>query len=744
MTITYQFRVANTTLGGFVKLLGMWKGSVYKLVYKEMIIFALLYAAISLVYRLGLNEQQRLIFESIVLHCNNFTSLIPVSFVLGFYVTMVVGRWWQQFINVPWPDRTLYLMCCYLQGKEEKPRIIRRTVARYMMFGLILICRSISVAVVKRFPTLDHIVEAGFITSEEALLYEKVDCKYNKFWVPLMWANAVLAHARKEDHIKTDWGLRMVIEAIADFRDRCSLCFVYDWITIPLVYTQVVTLAVHSFFLTCLIARQFLDPAKGYANYEYDMYVPIFTLLEFFFYMGWLKVAEQLINPFGEDDDDYDINWLLDRHWAVAVTLIDEMCGDFPPLIKDPTFDEGVTDLPYTNASLGSKKPMFLGSTYNLTSPTLQDQRIVHPDEMVDYNENRSVFNHTGNSFAGSMLSLITGRASYSQSNHGDQLSVPSERYTTQLNQHMDHLHYPGQTAGQTKTRNHSVIGTVKPKRKISFEVSADARRGSAWASDTRLDTINQDWEARSRANTTGNEPPDIPVEKNARKRKRSFPLSFLFRLADSRKNSSGSLGSAKTVKSRDGNEGEHDATPEYVPLRRATTTGPMIRTAGDRLDKRRKKSAPLSLFRGQYDNDIVENNSTDSLPSKLDSPATRHKATRFTIEQVPDDIPLDEELTLIHHRNAQKIKESMSGKNISRAPNLSAIEEGGTITSITQILPEDDTPPTPDVIVEVPEEGVFSEGDEETSEEKEHTGRDEESRPLLDRPIPTIVIEEW
>lgn len=45
------------------------------------------------------------IFESIVLHCNNFTSLIPVSFVLGFYVTMVVGRWWQQFINVPWPDR---------------------------------------------------------------------------------------------------------------------------------------------------------------------------------------------------------------------------------------------------------------------------------------------------------------------------------------------------------------------------------------------------------------------------------------------------------------------------------------------------------------------------------------------------------------------------------------------------------------------------------------------------------------
>lgn len=31
-----------------------------------------------------------------------------------------------------------------------------------------------------------------------------------------------------------------LFQAIADFRDRCSLCFVYDWITIPLVYTQVI------------------------------------------------------------------------------------------------------------------------------------------------------------------------------------------------------------------------------------------------------------------------------------------------------------------------------------------------------------------------------------------------------------------------------------------------------------------------------------------------------------------------
>lgn len=66
---------------------------------------------------------------------------------------------------------------------------------------------------------------------------------------------------------------------------------------------------------------------NGYQN-RVDLYFPIFSMLQFFFYMGWLKVAEQLINPFGEDDDDFEVNWMIDRNLQVSYLIVDEMVGD--------------------------------------------------------------------------------------------------------------------------------------------------------------------------------------------------------------------------------------------------------------------------------------------------------------------------------------------------------------------------------------------------------------------------------
>lgn len=77
------------------------------------------------------------------------------------------------------------------------------------------------------------------------------------------------------------------------------------------IILQVVTIAVYSFFVACLFGRQYLYEWPGLSesqSHAIDFYLPVFTIFQFFFYVGWLKVAESMICPFGEDDDDFDLN----------------------------------------------------------------------------------------------------------------------------------------------------------------------------------------------------------------------------------------------------------------------------------------------------------------------------------------------------------------------------------------------------------------------------------------------------
>ncbi|KAB7502104.1 Bestrophin-3 [Armadillidium nasatum] len=51
----------------------------------------------------------------------------------------------------------------------------------------------------------------------------------------------------------------------------------------------VVTLATYSFFIAAIVGRQFVEKSPIPYKKMIDLYVPFFTLLQFFFYMGLLK-----------------------------------------------------------------------------------------------------------------------------------------------------------------------------------------------------------------------------------------------------------------------------------------------------------------------------------------------------------------------------------------------------------------------------------------------------------------------
>jgi hypothetical protein len=65
----------------------------------------------------------------------------------------------------------------------------------------------------------------------------------------------------------------------------------YDWQSIPLVYTQVVTLATYSFFAAGIFGRQSIGNTTQ--DFPADIYFPSWTVLQLLFYMGLLKVSQQ-------------------------------------------------------------------------------------------------------------------------------------------------------------------------------------------------------------------------------------------------------------------------------------------------------------------------------------------------------------------------------------------------------------------------------------------------------------------
>lgn len=86
-------------------------------------------------------------------------------------MTLAFNRWWGQYTSFPLPDNLMMVVSGNVHGADERGRLLRRTLMRYANLSSVLILRSISTRVHKRFPTMEHIVEAGKYNSTIQYIY---------------------------------------------------------------------------------------------------------------------------------------------------------------------------------------------------------------------------------------------------------------------------------------------------------------------------------------------------------------------------------------------------------------------------------------------------------------------------------------------------------------------------------------------------------------------------------------------
>lgn len=157
---------------------------------------------------------------------------------------------------------------------------------RYMVLAYVITLQRISLRVKRRFPGLQHLVDSGLMLESEKKIFEIMDSKspMSKYWMPLVWSTNIINRARKDGLISSDHIVQTILMELSDIRRRLGALIGYDTVSVPLVYTQVVTLVLYTYFIAALFGRQMIPqavPGSNGTKYEDpDLYFPLFTALQ--------------------------------------------------------------------------------------------------------------------------------------------------------------------------------------------------------------------------------------------------------------------------------------------------------------------------------------------------------------------------------------------------------------------------------------------------------------------------------
>ncbi|KAI6225986.1 Bestrophin and Zinc finger and RNA recognition motif domain containing protein [Aphelenchoides besseyi] len=357
MTVQYNKIVATAHSTSFIRLLFRWYGSVWKGIHVELFTWLAYYMVISCTYRFVLRDTATgLVFEKLVQKMDGYLKQFSgwFTFVLGLYVSAVAARWSWVFYQLPWPDNFFSLLSAFFESKGHDYKAtelnLRMTISRYWNAVFILILRDISESARKRFPTLQHLVPL-VLTIDEVEIIERIEnsdeflYKTCLYWVPLEWIAKLLKKARSRGNL-SDLNYTILNEELSKLRECFNNLLSQDFLSaMPLSYTQIVSFAPVVYFVLNLFGKQFVPAPEGEPS-RIDYIFPFNGVYEFIIYYGWLKVGQVMLNAFGLDPDDYEIDWLVQRNYQIGRLILNRLFDQTPKIM-----DVEMGILPHTKAS---------------------------------------------------------------------------------------------------------------------------------------------------------------------------------------------------------------------------------------------------------------------------------------------------------------------------------------------------------------------------------------------------------
>ena len=122
-----NYRETIRAFSGSWNVLIRWKGSVYKLIWHDLLMFIVIYFILAILYRTVLVHypEHKQYFDLMCIYAERVSTNLPTTLLTGFFVTSVVSRWWEQFMALPYPDRIALKLIAFVPGNVSYKYIIR-------------------------------------------------------------------------------------------------------------------------------------------------------------------------------------------------------------------------------------------------------------------------------------------------------------------------------------------------------------------------------------------------------------------------------------------------------------------------------------------------------------------------------------------------------------------------------------------------------------------------------------------
>ena len=67
-----------------------------------------------------IKTKHMMLHKLMCIYAYRFSSGVPISFLIGFYVSSVLSRWWDQFMTLPYPDVLALKLVAFVPGRVKK------------------------------------------------------------------------------------------------------------------------------------------------------------------------------------------------------------------------------------------------------------------------------------------------------------------------------------------------------------------------------------------------------------------------------------------------------------------------------------------------------------------------------------------------------------------------------------------------------------------------------------------------